>query len=406
MRDAPSKLEFGVFDHIEHMPGLSLDVLYDQRLEQLELYDQHGFFAYHLAEHHTPAVHSMAPSQNVFLAAAAQRTRRLRFGPGVYVLPLHHPLRLIEEVCMLDNLSKGRLEIGVGRGGVLEAYFWGQESDAESNLARYEETLEILVRGLSSDRLDFQGRFYRFDDVPMRLRPMQRPHPPLWYMRNPETAAQHGMSCILVGSLDNLEANRARFEKLWAQRSSESPKLSPVGEPKIGLLTHILLAETDQEAIDRAKPAWDAYRYNLGAPRRLEAKRRGLNQFLPTTNGDARNRAALPERHRAAEERRDLDATLEDLSEGERRERSERRKTPGGLGPAVIAGSPDRVRSYLDEYATCGANYCVFSFQWGDLSHEEAKRSIQLFVDELMPRYRTQPRITRGAPPRSSAARA
>ena len=86
----------------------------------------------------TPAaIHSLAPSQNVFLGSVAQRTRRMRFGPCVYVPPLHHPLRLIEEISMLDNLSDGRLEIGVGRGGVMEAFFWGQEADPETNYARY-----------------------------------------------------------------------------------------------------------------------------------------------------------------------------------------------------------------------------------------------------------------------------
>jgi len=136
-------IRFGVFDHIEHLPGVPLHQLYEERLVQMEALDDAGFFAYHLAEHHTPAVHSMAPSQNVFLSAAAQRTKRLRFGPGVFVLPLHHPLRLIEEVSMLDNLSKGRLEIGVGRGGVLEAYFWGQESDDESNQAHVGDVVRI-----------------------------------------------------------------------------------------------------------------------------------------------------------------------------------------------------------------------------------------------------------------------
>src|SRR5213595_1638937 len=87
-------LQFGIFDHIEPVPGLSLHQIYRERLLQLEQYDAAGFYAYHLAEHHTPAVHSLAPSQNVFLAAASERTTRLRFGPGVYVLPLHHPLRL------------------------------------------------------------------------------------------------------------------------------------------------------------------------------------------------------------------------------------------------------------------------------------------------------------------------
>jgi len=122
-------LQFGVFDHIEPLDGLTLKQIYDLRLTQIEKLDKAGFYAYHLAEHHTPAVHSLAPSQNVFLAAVSQRTTQLRFGPCVYVLPLHHPLRLIEEISMLDHLSGGRMEIGVGRGGVLEAFFWGQEAE-------------------------------------------------------------------------------------------------------------------------------------------------------------------------------------------------------------------------------------------------------------------------------------
>src|SRR6266511_6050432 len=152
-------LQFGVFDHIEPVPGLDLEHIYAQRLMQIERLDTAGFYAYHLAEHHTPAVHSLAPSQNVFLAAASQCTQRLRLAPCVYVLPLHHPLRLIEEICMLDHLSDGRLEFGVGRGGVLEAYFWGSDPDVEQNLLRYRETLAILKQGLSHEELTFKGEF-------------------------------------------------------------------------------------------------------------------------------------------------------------------------------------------------------------------------------------------------------
>ncbi|MCH7626161.1 MAG: LLM class flavin-dependent oxidoreductase, partial [Chloroflexi bacterium] len=193
-------LQFGVFDHIEPVPGSSLNEIYEKRLLQIERFDAAGFYAYHLAEHHSPAVHSLAPSQNVFLAAVSQRTSRLRVSPCVYVLPLHHPLRLIEEICMLDNLSGGRMEIGVGRGGVMEAYFWGQEDDSETNYARYLETLAIIKEGLSHDELTYEGRFHSFDALPMRLRPVQRPYPPLWYMRNPETAALEGMNTIIVGT--------------------------------------------------------------------------------------------------------------------------------------------------------------------------------------------------------------
>src|SRR3989442_3976320 len=103
-------LRFGIFDPIEPVPGLGLDRIYRERLIQIERLEAAGIYAYHLAEHHTPAIHSLAPSQNVFLAAVAQRTTTMRFGPCVYVLPLHH---LIEEISMLDNLSGRQLAISV-----------------------------------------------------------------------------------------------------------------------------------------------------------------------------------------------------------------------------------------------------------------------------------------------------
>ena len=176
-------LQFGIFDHIEPVPGLSLQQIYRERLLQLERYDVQGFTPI-TWPNITPAVHSLAPSQNVFLAAASQRTQHIRLAPCVDVLPLHHPLRLIEEVCMLDHLSNGRLELGVGRGGVLEAYFWGSEAEVERNYVKYQETLDILRQGLSHEELTYQGEFYRFDALPMRLHPQQQPYPPLWYMRN------------------------------------------------------------------------------------------------------------------------------------------------------------------------------------------------------------------------------
>ncbi|HIF12478.1 MAG TPA: LLM class flavin-dependent oxidoreductase, partial [Dehalococcoidia bacterium] len=168
-------LQFGVFDHIEPEDGESLPETYRKRLEQIEYLDRAGFYCYHLAEHHTPAIHSLAPSQNVFLAAASQRTSNIHLAPCVYVLPLHHPIRLIEEISMVDTLSGGRMEIGVGRGGEMEAFFWGQEATADSNYKRYLETLEVIKLGMSNDFLDFHGEIYDFDKLAKRLHPIQRP---------------------------------------------------------------------------------------------------------------------------------------------------------------------------------------------------------------------------------------
>jgi alkanesulfonate monooxygenase SsuD/methylene tetrahydromethanopterin reductase-like flavin-dependent oxidoreductase (luciferase family) len=374
-------LQFGVFDHIEPVPGLTLDRIYRERLLQIGRLDTAGFYAYHLAEHHTPAIHSLAPSQNVFLASVAQRTTRLRFGPCVYVLPLHHPLRLIEEISMLDNLSGGRLEIGVGRGGVMEAYFWGQDADSETNYARYLETLEIVLYGLSHDELTYSGRFHSFQDLPMRLHPLQKPYPPLWYMRNAETAAMDRMHTIIVGSLDGLGVEVKRYQATWEQHQGVGALTIQGDEPKIGLVVHMVVAETDDEAIAIATPAWEKYRWNLAAPRRLEAEKRGLTQFMRSKDGSfgfvGERPAGLP----ARETRRDISAELE------RFDQQKHRANPNRLGGVALAGSPTAVREYMDEYVETGANYFVCSFQWGDLTHEQAMQSIELFATEVMPHY-------------------
>jgi alkanesulfonate monooxygenase SsuD/methylene tetrahydromethanopterin reductase-like flavin-dependent oxidoreductase (luciferase family) len=373
-------LQFGVFDHIEPVPGLSLEQIYAQRLIQIERLDRAGFYAYHLAEHHTPAVHSLAPSQNVFLAAVSQRTTHLRFGPCVYVLPLHHPVRLIEEISMLDHLSGGRMEVGVGRGGVLEAYFWGQDSDVEVNYARYQETLAIMREGLSHDELTYRGQFYDFDTLPMRMRPRQTPYPPLWYMRNIETAAADGMNAVLDVPLGEFDPYVKRYRELWEHYQGVGARTLQGSEPKIGLIVHMLLAETDEEAVAQAKPAWAAYRWNLETPRRLEAEKRGLTQFI---GGNMRARpASLP----AREVPRDLYASSERSEEQERR-----RLNPGGLSSRVIAASPASMHAYMDEYVETGANYFICSFQWGDLTHAQAMRSIDLFASEVMPHYAKVP---------------
>ena len=159
-------------------------------------------------------------------------------------------------------------------------------------------------------------------------------------------------------------------------------------EPKIGLVVHLLLADTDEEAMKQAEPAWEHYRWNLGTPRRLEAERRGLTQFA----GENMNPrpSAIPARELPKEERRDLDASLEDGERQERRKNLRGRVPDEGISSAgfgSVAGSPETIRRYMDEYVATGANYFVGAFQWGDLSHEQAMRSIELFTNEVMPHY-------------------
>ena len=175
MKRGPMKV--GVFDHLDRNER-PLHAFYEERLKIVEAYDRGGFYAYHTAEHHATPL-GLAASPSVFLAAVAQRTQRLRFGPLVYTLPLHHPLRVVEEICMLDQLSRGRFELGVGRGiSPIETAYFGVNPDHRQKM--YVEALQILRQALTGRTLTFHGEFYHYADVPIELEPFQKPHPPFW----------------------------------------------------------------------------------------------------------------------------------------------------------------------------------------------------------------------------------
>ena len=108
-------MEFGVFDHLDNRDGAFIETIYQERLKLIVEYENSGITHYHLAEHHATPL-GLSPSPSVFLAAISQLTKNMKFGPMVYCLPLYDPLRLISEICMLDQLSKGRFEFGIGRG--------------------------------------------------------------------------------------------------------------------------------------------------------------------------------------------------------------------------------------------------------------------------------------------------
>jgi len=336
-------MQFGVFDHLDRN-NLPLQEYYEGRLKLAEAYDEAGFYAYHVAEHHSTPL-GMAPSPSVFLSAVAQRTRRLRFGPLVYALPLYHPMRLIEEICMLDQMSGGRLDIGFGRGASqIESAMYGNDP-AKAELM-YVEGLELIMRGLTQKSLDFHGQFYSFDDVPMELEPLQRPHPPVWYgvhsTVSAERAARQGLNIVSLDPADKTRTFTDRFRQVW--HNTESIETS---EPMIGLGRFIVIAATDEEAIHIARRAYPKWH-------------RSFNYLFNLRGGKG------PVHQRPA----DLE-TLIKIGQG-------------------IAGSPNTVTEFLKAQMTeSGANYVVGQFAFGDLSLSEILRSLELFTRHVMPELRS-----------------
>jgi alkanesulfonate monooxygenase SsuD/methylene tetrahydromethanopterin reductase-like flavin-dependent oxidoreductase (luciferase family) len=324
--------------------------LYDERLKVLEYADAAGYWCYHLAEHHwTPL--STTPSPSLFLAAAAQRTRRIRLGPLVYLLPLYHPLRLLEEVCMLDHLSHGRLEVGVGRGA--SPYEVGPFGVPFDELrAMFAEALAILVQGLSTGEVNYEGRYYTFKDVRTTLRPYQRPYPPLWYPTNYSTSipwiGQHGFSTVFGALFPSLEENREQFRIYNEQRAAHAAdpdRLNGhVADPCYGIVRHVYVAETDEEALREAKAAYGEFFHSFG--------------YLWEQHGNDRHLR-----------RGGWDAALEQ----------------GG----IYVGSPATVRARVQEaLAITGGNYFAGAFAFGTLSTDQILRSLRLFAEAVIPAVR------------------
>ena len=238
------RVPIGVFDHVDRRPDVSLKQTYEDRLKLVEAYDEAGFYAYQIAEHHATPL-ALAPSPSVFLSLVAQRTKQLRFGPMVYVLPLHHPLRLLEEICILDQLSDGRLELGVGRGiSPLELEHYGVEASQSQEL--FEETFEILLKGLKLTGRDLthSGKHFRFENVPQTFRAVQVPHPPIWTgIGTPDGARRAGAAGFNTLTNSPLAVAAELFE---IYRNNHAGSGGPT--PLLALCRHTYVASTDEEA--------------------------------------------------------------------------------------------------------------------------------------------------------------
>jgi alkanesulfonate monooxygenase SsuD/methylene tetrahydromethanopterin reductase-like flavin-dependent oxidoreductase (luciferase family) len=334
-------MRFGIFDHIDDA-GLPAQQQLEERLRLLEAYDRLGYYCYHLAEHHgTPL--SVAPSPHLFLAAASQRTSRLRLGTLISVLPLYHPMRLIEEVCTLDRLTGGRLDLGVGRGvSPAETSFLGVPGDETQ--ARFEEVLAILRIGLTSDTVDYHGQFHDLDQVPVVVKPVQQPHPPLWFGARSEErarwAAREGLHVMALLPSARVRSMTDAYRHEWAAIGN-----SPDEVPTLGVFRMIVLAETDAEAMTTANRAFTRHLRNF------ELLWRRYDLPMPPVY-------------------------LADTFEGLHR-----------LGIAY-AGRPAGAKEFVArERELCGLNYMAIDVSFGDMTPPEAAQSAELFAAEVMPSF-------------------
>jgi len=329
-----SDLEYGVFDWLDVAADRDTAKLYDDRLALAQRADRGVFTRYHLAEHHGAPL-GLASSPALFLAAVARVTERIRLVPTTFVVPLYDELRLIEEIGMLDQLSRGRLEIGVGKGSSpVEAAMF--DHTPEEQAAKYAGALPRIMAALETGVWRPEGR----DPVELFVRP--RHVPAVWYpTTNPESldrVARQGQSTIFgFGFLSPaLEAIRERADAFYAARGEAT-------DTRFGILRHVVVADTDEEA---AKLARDAFEAHFESFTHLWRKA-GIHDRYPTH------------------------VDLEELVATYR----------------FFAGSPATVAEQVAHAVeVSGVNYVAGAFAFGTITRADALRSMELFDTEVVPR--------------------
>jgi alkanesulfonate monooxygenase SsuD/methylene tetrahydromethanopterin reductase-like flavin-dependent oxidoreductase (luciferase family) len=335
--------------------------IFHEALEQIELADRVGFDYVWEVEHHflTEFSHSSAPE--VFLGAVSQRTKTIRIGHGVVLLPVayNNPIRVAERIATLDILSGGRVEFGTGRSGT-PAELEGFGIDPAESKAMWEEAVRIIPRMWTEDPFCYEGRFFSMPARSIWPKPLQKPHPPMWVAAaTPRTfldAAEHGLGvlCFIIGQPTELPARIKPYREAIAHAR-------PVGgmvNNQVAGFTVTLCLDDDTEAQRVAGPAALWY-----------------TAMLSTLLGHWRGRAVpgyeyYGELNRAAQTQ--SAANMTSLIEN---------------GTYCI-GDPDTCVRIIEKYEAAGVDQLICLMQAGRIPHDKIMRSIELFGERIIPRFR------------------
>ena len=337
-------MQFGVFYQIPCGEDQSPAARYADVMSQVQLADELGYDMAWLAELHFARRFSVMPAPLLMASALSQTTSRIMLGTAVNLLPLHHPLRIAEEVATLDVLSGGRAIFGIGRGSNPNHYR-GYGIPIEERNDRFIEGLEMTLRAWTEEQLDYEGRFYHAEGVRVEPRPIQQPHPPVY-------VASNGADTFpLVGSLghnilvtpmiitvEGVSNGLAIYRETLAEHNHNPSAVKVV----VNVPVHV--AETADEARANFAPTVNNY---LGTLRSMQNNSRGSSRASQLTYNDIHNEL-------------------------------------GAIGtPRQVI---ERLESFNDKY-DAQEFMCWFNIG-GVLSNEAVGRSMRLFAEEVMPHFR------------------
>jgi alkanesulfonate monooxygenase SsuD/methylene tetrahydromethanopterin reductase-like flavin-dependent oxidoreductase (luciferase family) len=328
-------MKFGLFSIVDHYPkhlSRTIPQLYAELLEQAQLAEELGFESFWVAEHHFHE-YGVIPRPPIWMAAAAARTQRIRLGAAVVVLPFDNPLRVAEDYAMVDVLSGGRLNLGVGS-GYLKHEFQGFGISADEKRARFDEGLEILLRAWTGERFSYRGRFHAVANVQLNVAPLQKPRPPVWIavLRNEAAVyvGRRGLPVMMIpyATTDDV-AELGSTVRAYRQAFTDAGGLPEDATAAFGL--HVYCTESLDDARAEAGDALERY---------VRTRQYGKQRTVRTL----------------------LDKDL------------------------IAFGSPDDVARVARRYGDAGLTHLLAITNFGGLEHKRVLRSIEVIAREVMPR--------------------
>lgn len=345
-------MRFGFFDQLPCASGHSERQRYRDIIAQIELGDVLGFDTAWLGELHFSRPFSILAAPLMVLAAAAQRTTRIRLGTAVTLLPLHNPVKMAEEAATADVLSDGRLEFGVGR-GTAPMHYAGYGIPQEESRERFDEALDFILQAWTNERFSFEGKHYRVHDLTVIPKPLQSPHPPVR---------------IAANSPDTFPTAGRRRLPIFA-----TPLINPPDKLKEGLAVY-------RETLPAGTPGDTALAFPVHVTTsRAQARQEcepGLLRFL--------REAAERLRPLGQADIKSFEAFRQVLARIERVKYEDLDREMGVFGDPEYC--IERVQALRREYGM-DEFICYFN-QGGIMEHAMVKQSMTLFAKEVLPQCR------------------
>jgi alkanesulfonate monooxygenase SsuD/methylene tetrahydromethanopterin reductase-like flavin-dependent oxidoreductase (luciferase family) len=355
-------MKFAHFSHVWSKPGMTAAQRYEQLWRELGACDGLGFDFGFTVEHHFNPNESWMPSPSIYCTGAAAHTRRMRHGPMGYVVPLYDPLRIAEDAAVLDNVLDGRLDLGLVS-GIVPDFFGPYRADFKNRRALGHEAVAFVKKALSAQgAFNFTGAFHQYENVTLSVKPLQKPHPPIWmHSRDADTLAILAQEGVHTGYLflvprEEVAPRYREYLRLWKQAGHEE-------KPNIGYWVLVYVDETDEKAISKAKQYF-TYCFTKVFGTRADG---GIGYLRLAENFAKRGDPGGAEIARNAV---NLDYLLE--------------------RNLALVGSPRTVAENIKAAATEGLfNTVLGEFNIGDIAEEDLLRSIRLFGTEVLPALRS-----------------